>query len=67
MTAPPVLNPNNAALIELREWLQSQREAGRDVLEGESDPRKIAHTQGRLELVNELLFHTDPERRRYGS
>ena len=66
MTAPPALNTNNTALRELLVWLAAQRESARDSLERETDARKIAHTQGRLEMVNELLRIADPSRRRYG-
>ena len=60
------LSPSNAALIELRAWLESEREKSRSQLETESDPRKVAIQQGRVGLVNELLKLSDPTHRRYG-
>ena len=63
---PPALNPRNAALLELRAWLTAERATGRDALEAEADPRKIATMQGRLGLLAELLRLSDPERQHYG-
>lgn len=60
------LSPSNAALIEFRAWLEAEREKARTVLETEADPRKLALTQGRVGLVNELLKLSDPTHRRYG-
>ena len=67
VTAPPVLTASNPALAELRTWLETQRESTRDMLETETDARKIAHTQGRLSLVNDLLRLANPNHRRYGA
>ena len=67
MNAPANLSSSNAALIDLRDWLLAQREAGRTALESEADSRKIALVQGRIGLVSELLRMTDPAHPRYGT
>lgn len=62
----PRLKPGNAAIIELKEWLEGQREMYRGRLESESDHQKILRTQGKVEIIRELLQSIDPNHRRYG-
>ena len=59
----PTLTVGNAAVQELRDWLEGQRESVRDELEDETDTMKIGRLQGRASLLSELLAGIDPERR----
>lgn len=59
----PTITAGNAAVMELRQWIEGQRETARDELEQAEDPMKIGRLQGRSELLSELLAGIDPDRR----
>lgn len=59
----PTLTAGNAAIEELRDWLEGQRETARDQLEEATDMTQVARLQGRAELLAEMLGWINPERR----
>lgn len=68
MSTPfPPLDPGNAAVQDLRRWLQGEREKARLTLESSAEMETILRTQGRVALLAELLQKIDPNHRAYGT
>ena len=63
----PRLQPGNAAVIDLKDWLEGEREKARNSLETETERDEILRKQGRVSLIKEMLKSIDPEHRRSGS
>ena len=61
----PRLQPGNAAVIDLKDWLEGEREKARNSLETETGDKAL-RLQGRVSLIKEMLSSIDPEHRRYG-
>ncbi len=63
----PPLDPGNAAVQDLRRWLQGDREKDRQALESATDTVALYRAQGRASLVAEMLQKIDPAHRPYGT
>ena len=59
----PQFDLGHPSVHGLRVWLEEQRAAARDALEGAKDIEEVRRLQGRLGLLAEMLRHTDPEQR----